>query len=161
MKYNFLLHSDTFSWTQSFVLLKAKLNQEWKDFLFVDFIPFKARYARVKDFHRWFLIWTIVMEIAIVTTGNIKKPRQQYFIFNMICSLSMTHSHTSKIPKWPHILVIPLVGSPKPRTTSKNPPSHPGPEKREAKLVILGDFRGRFRVLIRRFQNWACGYEEI
>ena len=37
---------------------------------------------------------------------------------NMICGLSMTHSHTSKITKWAHILVIPLVGSPKPRTKS-------------------------------------------
>ena len=82
-------------------------------------------------------------------------------VFNMICGLSMTRSHPTKITKWPHILVIPLVGSPKPRTKSKNPPTHPGTEKREAKVVILGDFRGGLRVLFHRFQTWACGYEEI
>ena len=37
----------------------------------------------------------------------------------------------------------------------------PGTEKREAKVVILGDFRGGVRVLFHRFQTWACGYEEI
>ena len=72
----------------------------------------------------------------------------------------MTHSHTSKITKWPHILVIPLVGPPKPRTKSKNSPTHPGTEKREAKVVILGYFRGRFRVLFHCFQTWACSYEQ-
>ena len=82
-------------------------------------------------------------------------------VLNMICGLSMTHSHTSKITKWSHILVIPLVGSPKPRTKRKNSPTHPGTEKREAKVVILGVFRGGLRVLIRSFQTWACGYEEI
>ena len=81
--------------------------------------------------------------------------------FNMICGLSITHSHTSKITKWPHILVIPLVGSPKPRTKSKNSPTHPGTEKRKAKVVILGDFRGGVRILFHRFQTWAWGYEEI
>ena len=40
-----------------------------------------------------------------------------------------------------------MVGSPKPRTKSKNSPTHPGTEKREAKVVILGDFRGGLRVL--------------
>ena len=34
---------------------------------------------------------------------------------------------------------MPLVGSPKPRTKSKNPPTHPGTEKREAKVVILAN----------------------
>ena len=81
--------------------------------------------------------------------------------FNMICSLSMTYSHPSKITKWPHILVLPLVGPPKPRTKSKNSPTHLGTEKREAKVVILGNFRGGLRVLFHRFQTWACGYEEI
>ena len=84
-----------------------------------------------------------------------------FLLFNMICGLSMTHSHTSKITKWLHIFFVPLVGSPKPRTKSKNSPTHPGTEKREAKVVILGDFRGGLRVLFHRFQTWACGYEEI
>ena len=85
----------------------------------------------------------------------------EIWIFNMIWGLNMTRPHTTKIPKWLHILVIPLVGSPKPRTKSKNSPTHTGTEKREAKVVILGDFRGGLRVLIRSFQTWACGYEEI
>ena len=47
-------------------------------------------------------------------SNNIKASK-----LNMICGLSMTRSHPTKITKWPHILVIPLVGSPKPRTKSK------------------------------------------
>ena len=47
-------------------------------------------------------------------------------LFNMICGLNVTSSHTTKITKWPLILVIPLVGSPKPRTKSKNSPTHTG-----------------------------------
>ena len=46
---------------------------------------------------------------------GVKFLRSQVFKLNMICGLSMTHSHTSKIAKWSHILVIPLVGSPKPK----------------------------------------------
>ena len=62
--------------------------------------------------------------------------------FNMICGLNATSLHPTKITKWTHIIIIPLVGPPKPRTKSKNSPTHPGTEKREAKVVILGDFRG-------------------
>ena len=69
----------------------------------------------------------------------------------MICGLNVTSSHQTKITKLTHIIIIPLVGSPKLRTKSKNSPTHPGTEKREAKVVILGDFRGGLRVLIRSF----------
>ena len=92
---------------------------------------------------------------------NLTLLNKSFDVINMICGLSMTHSHTSKITKWPHILVIPLVGPPKPRTKSKNSPTHPGTEKSEVKVVILGNFRGGLKVLICSFQTWAFGYEEI
>ena len=98
-------------------------------------------------------LWKIAKNINVKTYGIL--------IFNMICGLSMTHSHPTKITKWTHILVIPLVGPLKPRTKGKNSPTHPGTEKRKAKVLILGDFRGGVRVLFHRFQTWACGYEEI
>ena len=44
-------------------------------------------------------------------------------------------------------------GPPKPRTKSKNSPTHLGTEKREAKMVILGEFRGGLMVLFHRFQT--------
>ena len=71
----------------------------------------------------------------------------------MFCSLNMTRAHTTKITKGPHIIITPLVGPSKPRTKSKNSPIHPGTEKRVAKVVILGDFRGGLRVLIRSFHT--------
>ena len=82
---------------------------------------------------------------------------------NMIYGLNMTSPipHSSKITKWPHIINIPLVGPPHPVTKSKNSPTHPETEKSGAKVMILGDLIARFRVLIRRCQAWACGYEEI
>ena len=82
---------------------------------------------------------------------------------NMIYGLNMTSPilHSSKITKWPHIINIPLVGPPHPVTKSKNSPTHPETEKSGAKVMILGDLNPRFRVLIRRCQTWACGYEEI
>ena len=95
---------------------------------------------------------------TISTWTEIIQNVNSWHEINMICGLSLTYSHTSKITKWPHILVIPLVGSPKPRTKSKNSPTHPETEKRETKVVILGDFRGGLRVLFHRFQTWACGY---
>ena len=109
-----------------------------------EFSSFK--WGKLGEIFYWIFLWMIFLCSNFI---------------NMICSLSMAHSHSSKITKWPNILVIPLVGSPKPRTKSKNSSTHPGTEKREAKVVILGDFRGRFRVLIRSFQTWTCGYEEI
>ena len=87
-------------------------------------------------------LWAVIVKNCLIG-AKISKS------FNMICGLNVTHSHSTKI----HILVIPLVGSPKPKTKSKNPPTHPGTEKREAKVVILGDFRGGLRVLIRSFQT--------
>ena len=53
----------------------------------------------------------------------------------------------------PYIIIPALVGRPKPRTKSKNSPTHPGTEKSGAKVVILGDFRGGLRVLIHSFQT--------
>ena len=50
-------------------------------------------------------------------------------VLNMICGLNVTSSHQTKITKWTHIIIIPLVGPPKPRTKSKNSPTHPGTEK--------------------------------
>ena len=44
---------------------------------------------------------------------------------NMICGLNVTSSHPTKITKWTHIIIIPLVGPPKPRTKSKNSPTRP------------------------------------
>ena len=87
--------------------------------------------------------------------------RKKHRLLNMICGLNMTSPHPSKITKWPHIIIIPLVGPPEPRTKSKNSPTHPETEKSGAKVMILGDLIARFRVLIRRCQTWACGYEEI
>ena len=108
------------------------------------------------------LLWQISVKREVsFNVFEIFLIAQSKYILNMICGLSMTHSHTSKITKWPHIPVKPLVGSPKPRNKSKNSPTHPGTEKREAKVVILGDFRGGLRVLFHRIQTWACGYEEI
>ena len=123
---------------------------------------------------RWFLrafssarwIWWDTQPIWRSQTSwrwwtDLKRKRNIWKLINMNCGLNMTSPHPTKITKWPHILVIPLVGSPKPRTKRKNSPTHPGTEKREAKVVILGDFRGGLRVLFHRFQTWACGYEEI
>ena len=60
----------------------------------------------------------------------------------------MTSRHPSKITKWPHIIIIPLVGRPKPRTKSINSPTHPGTEKSGAKVVILGDLIKKIRKCI-------------
>ena len=56
----------------------------------------------------------------------------------MICSLNMTSRRSTKITKWPHIIIIPLVEPPKPRTKGKNSPTHPRTENSGVKVVILG-----------------------
>ena len=105
-----------------------------------------------------FLIYIYITRISVLHMGqhlnmNLISPMCycSKVLLNMICGLKVTSLYTNKITKWPHIIIIPLVGLPKPRTKSKNSPAHPATEKRGAKLVILGDLRARFRVLIRSF----------
>ena len=56
----------------------------------------------------------------------------------MICGLNVTSSYTTRITKLPHIIIIPLVETPKPRTKGKNSPTHPRIENSGVKVVILG-----------------------
>ena len=56
----------------------------------------------------------------------------------MICGLNVTSSYTTRITKLPHIIIIPLVEPPKPRTKGKNSPTHPRTENSGVKVVILG-----------------------
>ena len=107
------------------------------------------------------VLFLFCMHVNLIIINFLNKFLVTTFIVNMICGLNVTSSHPNKIAKWSHIIIISLVRPPKPRTKRKNSPTHPGTEKSGAKVVILGDLRPRFRVLICRFQTWASGYEEI